>query len=166
MNRALPVVIGTAEDLYGITELSLRFRVLNLPENLPDDLSKMEGSIDINATASEPRVRPVNIPLRVPFDFQEHLADLTKIPLPPSKEDPLVVEYWLEGRDNNSATDTKSGRSSRRTFEIVSIAEKQAALRKRMAQLMGKVDKTREDQEEAQRIFELLLDASLEENQR
>ena len=164
VNRALPVVIGTAEDLYGITELSLRYRVLNLPENLPDELREMEGSIDINATTSEPRVRPVSIPLRVPFDFQEHLADLVKVPLPSSKEDPIVVEYWLEGRDNNKATVTKPGESSRRTFEIVSIAEKQGALRKRMAQLMGKVNKTREDQEEAQRIFELLLDVSREGN--
>jgi len=96
--------------------------------------------------------RQVELPVNVVFDLQKEIPELAKLGPAPTGQ-PHVVEYWLEGRDNNAVRAEEPARSKTRRLVIVPAGVKLAELRKRMNQLVDKVDKTAEEQKELRALF-------------
>lgn len=151
--HARPTIGYTAEDLYGISELTLHYRI----ENLVGEPREVAGQMKLD-------------PRKVQFDwdFEAQLADLKRAILSVASINPVenprtTIAYWLEAKDNNIVTGPGVGRSNERHFEIVSVEEKLAALRRDAEKAIEGVDKSRLTQEELRRLLELYLKQKTEQ---
>ncbi len=145
--HARPNLVFTAEDLYGITGLTLHYRV----ENLVGEPGQTTGQIKLDPRKSQ-----------YEWDFETQMADLKRAILSVASVSPVdnartIVTYWLEATDNNVVTGPGVGRSNERHFEIVSVEEKLAALRRDAEKAIEGVDKSRLTQDELRRLLELYL---------